>query len=159
LIPLPFPTSNVTLWVWSPRSIPWNGFPFTICHTHSSDSIDDHVPKDPYALEYVWVDDAIRFLQSLGPSSFMVKTDQKLVFRLIPTHPADWYFDLLTLICPASTELGDLKCEFLQETDSISYKVCHYCSICHNVDPLNPDIFTCETPHCSGFRYRGGLSA
>ena len=92
LIPLPFPTSNVTLWVWSPRSIPRNGLPFTICHTWSSDSIDDHVSKDPYALEYVWVDDAIHILQSLGPSSFMVKTEHKAAFHLIPTHPADWYF-------------------------------------------------------------------
>ena len=55
------------------------------------DSINDHIPKDPYALQYVPVDDAIRILQSLGPGSFMAKTDLKSAFRLIPIHPADWH--------------------------------------------------------------------
>ena len=31
------------------------------------DSINDYIPKDPYALQYVRVDDAIRILKSLGP--------------------------------------------------------------------------------------------
>ena len=39
------------------------------------DSINDHIPKDPYALQYVRVDDAIRILKSLGSGSFMAKTD------------------------------------------------------------------------------------
>ena len=55
------------------------------------DSINDHIPKDPYALQYVRVDDAIRILQSLGRGSFMAKTDLKSAFRLIPIHPADWH--------------------------------------------------------------------
>jgi len=55
------------------------------------DSINDHIPKDLYALQYVRVDNAIRILQSLGPGSFMAKTDLKLAFRLIPIHPADWH--------------------------------------------------------------------
>ena len=67
---------------------------------------------------------------------------------------------LVKVICPVSTELGGLKCdELYQVIDSIKYKVCHYCSICHNVFPLNPDICSCEMPNCSGLRYRGGLTA
>ena len=54
------------------------------------DSINDHIPKDPYALQYVRVDDAIRILKSLGSGSFMAKTDLKSAFRLIPVHPDDW---------------------------------------------------------------------
>ena len=55
------------------------------------DSINDHIPKDPYSLQYVRVDDAIRILKSLGPGSFMAKTDLKSAFRLIPVHPDHWH--------------------------------------------------------------------
>ena len=54
------------------------------------DSINDHIPKELYSLNYVRVDDAIRILQNLGPGSFMAKTDLKSAFRLIPIHPDDW---------------------------------------------------------------------
>ena len=50
-------------------------------------SINDHIPKDPYSLSYVRVDDAIHILQSLGRGAFMAKTDLKSAFRLIPIHP------------------------------------------------------------------------
>ena len=53
-------------------------------------SINDYIPKDPYSLQYVRVDDAIRVLKSLGPGSHMAKTDLKSAFRLIPIHPDDW---------------------------------------------------------------------
>ena len=43
-------------------------------------SINDHIPKDPYSLSYVRVDDAIRILQSLGRGAFMAKTDLKSAF-------------------------------------------------------------------------------
>ena len=54
------------------------------------DSINDYIPKDPYSLQYVRVDDAIRILKALGPGAFMAKTDLKSAFRLIPIHPSDW---------------------------------------------------------------------
>jgi len=55
------------------------------------DSINDHhIPKDPYLLQYVRVDDAITILRSLGPGSFMAKTDLKSAFRLMTIHPKDW---------------------------------------------------------------------
>ena len=53
-------------------------------------SINDYIPKDPYSLQYVLVDDPIRALQSLGQGSYMAKTDLKSAFRLIPIHPDDW---------------------------------------------------------------------
>ena len=54
------------------------------------DSINDHIPKDPYSLSYVRVDDAINIIQSLGRGAFMAKTDLKSTFHLIPIHPDDW---------------------------------------------------------------------
>ena len=53
-------------------------------------SINDHIPKDPFSLSYVRVDDAISILQSLGRGAFMAKTDLKSAFRLIPIHLNDW---------------------------------------------------------------------
>ena len=38
------------------------------------DSINDHIHKDKYSLQYVRVDDAIRILQRLGKGAFMAKT-------------------------------------------------------------------------------------
>ena len=55
------------------------------------DSINDYIPKEPYAIQYVRVDDAIRILLSLGQGPYMAKTDQKSAFRLIPIHPDDWH--------------------------------------------------------------------
>ena len=55
------------------------------------DSINDYIPKEPYALQYVRVDDAIRILLSLGPGSYVAKTGLKSAFRLIPIHPDDWH--------------------------------------------------------------------
>ncbi|KAK3707894.1 hypothetical protein QZH41_017284 [Actinostola sp. cb2023] len=54
------------------------------------DSINDGIPKDPYSLQYVRVDDAIRIVQRLGRGSYMAKTDLKSAFRIIPIHPNDW---------------------------------------------------------------------
>ena len=44
-------------------------------------SINNHILKDPYALQYVWVDNTIHIL----------KTDLKSAFCLIPIHPKDWH--------------------------------------------------------------------
>ena len=70
------------------HSVEWR----TIYHLSypEGDSINDHIPKDPYSLQYVRVDDAIAILRSLGPGSFMAKTDLKSAFRLMPIHPEDW---------------------------------------------------------------------
>ena len=44
------------------------------------DTINDRIPKDPYSLQYVRVDDVIAILRSLGPGSFMAKMDLKSPF-------------------------------------------------------------------------------
>ena len=68
--------------------------------------------------------------------------------------------DLIKVVCPGMSEFGNLKHDDLfQVIDDVNFKVCHYCTICHNVFPTNPDIFSCETPECSGLRYKGGLTA
>lgn len=60
---------------------------------------------------------------------------------------------LIKVICPTFSELGNMKyTELFKVTDNFSCEMCHYCSICHNVFPLNPDIYACETPECSGLR-------
>ena len=48
-----------------------------------------NIPKDPFSLSYVRVDDAISILQYLGRGAFMAKTDLKSAFRLIPIHPGN----------------------------------------------------------------------
>ena len=53
-------------------------------------TINDYIPKDPYFLQYVRLDDAIS-IKSLGPGSFMAKTDLKSAFRLIPVYPGNWH--------------------------------------------------------------------
>ena len=56
---------------------------------------------------------------------------------------------LIKVICPGFSELGKMKyTELFKVIDNFSCEMCHYCSICHNVFPLNPDIYACETPKC-----------
>ena len=54
-------------------------------------SVNDGIPKDPYSLKYVTVDDAIRSLVDLGPGALMAKFDVKAAYRNIPIHPDDRY--------------------------------------------------------------------
>ena len=54
------------------------------------DSVNDHIPKDPYSLQYLWVDNAISISKSLGPGAYMAKTDLKSAFCIMPIHPDDW---------------------------------------------------------------------
>ena len=54
------------------------------------DSVNDYIPKDPYSLQYIRVDDAISILKSLGPRAYMAKTDLKSAFCILPIHPDDW---------------------------------------------------------------------
>ena len=74
-----------------PKNTPLSGEPF-IYHLsyQEGDNINDHIPKDPYSLQYVCIDDVISILQQLGPGSFMAKTELKSAFCLMPIHPDDW---------------------------------------------------------------------
>ena len=50
-------------------------------------SVNDGMPKDPYSLKYVTVDEAIRSLVDLGPGALTTKFDVKTGYRNIPIHP------------------------------------------------------------------------
>ena len=54
------------------------------------DGINDYIPKGPYALQYVRVDDAIRILLPLGPGSYEAKTDLKSAFSKFPNRTLSW---------------------------------------------------------------------
>ena len=62
------------------HSLEWH----TIYHLSfpEGDSINDYIPRDPYALQYVRVDNAIHILKCLGLGPFMAKTDLISTFRL-----------------------------------------------------------------------------
>ena len=53
-------------------------------------SINDHIPKAPFSLQYTSVDDAVRMLVAHGPGALMAKADLKSAFRMIPVRQRDW---------------------------------------------------------------------
>ena len=53
-------------------------------------SINDHISKEQYSLQYASVDDAIQILTNLGKGALMAKVDLKSAFRVVPVHPTDW---------------------------------------------------------------------
>ena len=54
-------------------------------------SVNDHIPKDPYSLQYVRVDNARSILKSLDSGAYMAKTDLKSAFHIMPIHADDWW--------------------------------------------------------------------
>lgn len=57
---------------------------------YKSSSLNDHISKEDFSLQYVKIDDAINMVLSLGQGCFMAKTDIQSAFRIIPVHPSDW---------------------------------------------------------------------
>ena len=55
-----------------------------------SSSINYHISKEDFSLQYVTIDDAINGIQLNGPGCFLAKTDIESAFRLIPIHPNDY---------------------------------------------------------------------
>ena len=60
-------------------------------------SVNDFIPDYCSTVKYASVGDAVKLLKRLGKGCFMVKTDVKSAFRIIPIHPAD--YSLLGLKC------------------------------------------------------------
>ena len=56
-------------------------------------SINDGIDPDEFHLRYKRIDDAVAFIQQLGPNCSVAKMDLKHAFRLCPVRRADW--DLL----------------------------------------------------------------
>ena len=53
-------------------------------------SINDFISKESFSLRYSSVDDAVRFLITLGTGARMAKADLKSAFRMVPVRPKDW---------------------------------------------------------------------
>ena len=60
------------------------------CAKATGTSVNDHISKDTYSLQYVKIDDAINLIIHLGKGSYMAKTDICSAFRNVPVHPKDW---------------------------------------------------------------------
>ena len=53
-------------------------------------SLNDGIPPEHTSVSYATVEDAIRFIKTVGPGCFLAKTDIKNAFRIIPIRPEDY---------------------------------------------------------------------
>lgn len=53
-------------------------------------SVNDGISPEHTSVSYATVQDAIRFIQTVGPGCFLAKTDIKNAFRIIPLRPQDY---------------------------------------------------------------------
>ena len=70
--------------------VPKKNGKWRMIHHLSGSSVNDHIPKEPYSLQYSSVDDAVRLLCLLGTGAQMAKVDLKSAFRIIPVRRQDW---------------------------------------------------------------------
>ena len=54
-------------------------------------SVNDGIPKDPFSLQHISVDDAITILMVLGPAALMAKFDVESAYRNVAMHPDERY--------------------------------------------------------------------
>ena len=54
-------------------------------------SVNDGIPKDPFSLQYISVDDAIKILMALGPGALMAKFDVESAYRNVAMRPDEHY--------------------------------------------------------------------
>ncbi|XP_028416203.1 uncharacterized protein LOC114540089 [Dendronephthya gigantea] len=54
-------------------------------------SVNDGVPRDPFSLHYISVDDAVKILVQLGPGALMAKFDVESAYRNIAMRPDERY--------------------------------------------------------------------
>ena len=108
-----------------------------------SSSINYHISKEDFGLQYVTIDDAISGIQLNGPGCFLAKTDIELAFRLIPIHPNDYellgmywkgkyYYDK---VLPFG--LRSAPCIFNKLSDALEWILVNNCNIsfaCHILD-------------------------
>jgi len=53
-------------------------------------SINYFISKEPYSLQYITIDNAIKGILRFGQGSYLAKTDIDSAFRLIPLSPSDY---------------------------------------------------------------------
>jgi len=51
--------------------------------------LNDGIPPEHTSVSYATVEDAIRFIKTVGPGCFLVKTDIKNAFHIISIFPKD----------------------------------------------------------------------
>lgn len=67
---------------------------------------------------------------------------------------------LLKTLCPESEYFTKLKYdEMFSNISENEPEVVHYCCLCNNRFPDDPDVFLCSIGDCSGLRYTGPLSS
>ena len=54
------------------------------------ESINDGISADDSHVQYQSIDDAIKYIRSMGVGSLMAKTDIEKAFRILPVHPDDY---------------------------------------------------------------------
>ena len=54
-------------------------------------SVNDDIPKDPFSLQYISVNDAIKILMALGPGALMAKFDVGSAYRNVAMRPGERY--------------------------------------------------------------------
>jgi hypothetical protein len=52
-------------------------------------SVNDGIPRDPFSMRYISIDDAIRSLIVIGPGALMAKFDVQAAYRNIPINVSD----------------------------------------------------------------------
>ena len=54
-------------------------------------SVNDGIPKDPFSLQYISVDDAIKILMALGLGALMAKFDVESAYGNVAMRPDEHY--------------------------------------------------------------------
>ena len=53
--------------------------------------MNDWVPKDPFSVQYMKLDDIIAAFMSFGRGTSPAKFDKESAYRIVPVHPDDRY--------------------------------------------------------------------
>ena len=86
----PFPVFHILPLGLIPKKVPGE---FRLIHHLSfpeGSSINSHIPKIAFSVQYANIDDAIRLVRRTGRGCALAKTDIKNAFRLIPVSPSDY---------------------------------------------------------------------
>ena len=57
----------------------------------AGNSVNDGIPKEPFSVQYMKVDDVINGIMSLGRGSLLAKFDVESAYRNVPIHSDDRY--------------------------------------------------------------------
>ena len=88
----PFPEFHCSPVRLEPKKSPGEyRFIHNLSHPYQSpDSVNMRIPQEAKSVHDASLDDAIHIIQDLGSDVFLVKTDIKSAFKIIPIHPEDY---------------------------------------------------------------------